>query len=69
MKFNSNIDVLLEQLGSIKYTKREFYPRNFKLSDEFVRSFKRELRRLMVEEKMAVKPALKKLCKALIFHV
>lgn len=69
MKFNSNIDVLLEQLGSIKYTKREFYPRNFKLSDEFVRSFKRELRRLMVEEKMAAKPALKKLCKALIFHV
>jgi len=69
VKFNNDIDLLLEQLGSIKYTRREFYPRNFKLSDEFIKSFRKELRRLMIEEKLAGKPALKKLCKALIFHV
>ena len=68
VNFNKDIDLLLEQL-SIKYTKREFYPRNFTLSEEFVRSFKRELHRLIVNEKLPKKAALKKICKALIFHV
>ena len=68
MKFDKDIDILLEQL-SIKYIKREFYPRNFKLSEDFIKSFRRELQRLVETEKLNKKVAFKKLCKSLIFHV
>ena len=69
MKFNDSIDVLLEQLQSIKYTKREFYPRNFTLSPEFIKAFRNELGRLVHKENLPKKAAFRKLCKSLVFHL
>lgn len=66
-KFNSKFEELTESFKSILYKKREFYPKNFNLSEEFVISFRKEYKRL-IDEGMEPKKALLKLNKALLFH-
>jgi len=61
-------DQLVESYKPIKVIKRSFYPRNFSLSEEFVKSFKSEYSRL-VSEGIHPKAALSRITKALLFHV
>jgi hypothetical protein len=57
----------MEGFKSIKTIKREFYPKNFKLSEDFVSAFKNEYKRL-VDEGLEPKKALIRINKALLFH-
>lgn len=66
-KFNKKLEALAESFKSIKYVKREFYPKNFTLSEDFVNAFRREYRRL-IDEGIEPRKALVKLNKALLFH-
>lgn len=67
-KFNDAFEKINENLKSIKYIKREFYPKNFALSEDFVGAFKKEYKRL-IDEGIEPKKALLKINKALLFHV
>lgn len=68
-QFDDNIQELYkENINSIKVTKRQFYPRNFELSQEFVNAFKNEYKRLM-ESGQRPKSLLEKINKALRFHI
>lgn len=51
----------------MKFFKRVFYPRNLKLSDEFINAFKKEYKRLL-DEGHNSKRILDLISKALIFH-
>jgi hypothetical protein len=53
--FNEKYDELLESFKSIKTIRREFYPKNFRLSEEFVKAFRNEYRRLIDEGNTLVK--------------
>jgi hypothetical protein len=66
-EFNKNYEKLLEGFSSIKTIKREFYPKNFKLSENFVKAFKDEFKRL-VDEGNHPRKALARINKALMFH-
>ena len=67
--FKKNIDSLYEEnLNSIKTVRRQFYPRNFELSQEFVDAFKTEYKRLL-EGGQRPKALLEKMNKALKFHI
>jgi len=67
-QFNKNIqDVYQENMNSIKVTRRQFYPRNFELSNEFVDAFKVEYKRLL-EAGQSPRTVLEKINKALKFH-
>jgi len=66
-KFNDKYEELLESFRSIKTIKREFYPKNFKLSEEFVKAFRSEYDRL-VKEGHHPRKALARINKALLFH-
>ena len=45
--FNKELEsIFQENVSSIKTVRRQFYPRNFELSSEFVDAFKSEYRRL-----------------------
>lgn len=65
--FNEHFEKLIKEFNSITYKKRLFYPRNFKLSDEFVSAFKKEIKRLL-SEGHSPKLILDKISKALLFH-
>jgi hypothetical protein len=65
--FNSKYESLLENFKSIRTVRREFYPKNFKLSEEFVKAFKNEYKRL-VGEGHHPRKALARINKALLFH-
>jgi len=65
--FNKHYKKILENFESITYRKRLFYPRNFKLSEEFVKAFRTELKRL-ADEGHSPKLILDKIAKALVFH-
>jgi hypothetical protein len=65
--FNKKYEELTESFKSIVYKKREFYPKNFNLSEEFVKAFRSEYKRLL-DEGIEPKKALIKLNKALLFH-
>ena len=68
-KFTSKTQKLYEEnVGSIKTTRRQFYPRNFELSEEFLGAFKIEYKRLL-ESGQRPKALLEKINKALRFHV
>ena len=67
MDFNNKYDELLESFSSIKTVRREFYPKNFKLSEEFVKAFRSEYRRL-IDEGNHPRKALARINKALLFH-
>lgn len=66
-KFNDKINELNESFKFLKFVKREFYPKNFKLSEDFVNAFRKEYKRL-IDEGIEPKKALLKLNKALLFH-
>jgi len=67
--FKKSIDSLYEEnLNSIKTVRRQFYPRNFELSQEFVDAFKAEYKRLL-EGGQRPKALLEKMNKALKFHI
>ena len=66
-KFNEKFEELLESFNFIKTVKREFYPKNFKLSEDFVKSFKNEYSRL-VKEGNHPRKVLARINKALLFH-
>lgn len=66
-KFNQAFEEINENFKSIKWIRREFYPKNFNLSEEFVVAFKKEYKRL-IDEGLEPKKALVKLNKALLFH-
>ena len=67
--FKKNIDSLYEEnLNSIRTVRRQFYPRNFELSQEFLDAFKTEYKRLL-ESGQRPKALLEKMNKALKFHV
>ena len=59
---------LLEQYGMIKKEQRMFYPKNFNLSESFVKALKEEM---ALHEKSGIekKKFLRKLTRALPFHV
>ena len=65
--FNEKYDELLESFKSIKTIRREFYPKNFRLSEEFVKAFRNEYRRL-IDEGNHPRKALARITKALLFH-
>lgn len=65
--FNKKFESLLENFSSIRTVKREFYPKNFRLSEDFVKSFKSEYKRLIGEGHHPRK-ALARINKALLFH-
>lgn len=68
-KFNKNVDkVYQENVNSIRTVRRQFYPRNFELSQEFVDAFKMEYKRLL-EGGQRPAALLEKINKALKFHV
>lgn len=67
--FDKNLNKLYkENINSIKTTRRQFYPRNFELSTEFVNAFKSEYRRLQ-ESGQRRTSLLEKINKALKFHL
>jgi len=66
-KFNDKFEELLESFNFIKTVKREFYPKNFKLSEDFIKSFKNEYVRL-VKEGNHPRKVLARINKALLFH-
>ena len=68
-EFNKNLnDIYEENINSIKTVRRQFYPRNFELSSEFVDAFKNEYKRLL-EGGQRPKALLEKINKALKFHI
>jgi len=67
MKFNDKYEELLEGFKYIKTVKKEFYPKNFKLSEDFVKLFKNEYKRL-IDEGLHPRIALARINKALMFH-
>jgi hypothetical protein len=67
-EFNNNFNKLLESYAPLKMNSRLFYPRNFSLSEEFIKSFKNEYQRL-VKEGNHPKRVMEKISKALKFHI
>ena len=65
--FNEKYDELLESFKCIRTVRREFYPKNFRLSEEFVKAFKHEYKRL-IDEGNHPRKALARINKALLFH-
>jgi hypothetical protein len=64
MKFQE----LMEQYGMLKKEQRLFYPRNFNLSETFIKALKEEIR---LQEKAGIdkKKFAQKLNRALQFHI
>ncbi len=68
-QFKKNVDEMYqENVSSIRTVRRQFYPRNFELSEDFVNAFKAEYNRLM-ESGQRPKALLEKMNKALKFHI
>jgi len=67
-EFNNNFNRILENYAPLKTQSRLFYPRNLKLSEEFIKSFKEEYNRLLKEGNHP-KKIMEKISKALKFHI
>ena len=67
----SKFDELAESFGVIKKTTRQLYPRQIKMSPEFLDALKEEYYRLTIEEdaEKPIKNKPQKFIKALQFHV
>jgi hypothetical protein len=63
-----DFETLLESYGMIRQEKRMFYPRNFSLSEKFLKALKDEL---ILQEKAGITPEkfAHKLNRALQFHI
>jgi hypothetical protein len=69
VKFNKQVNsIIKENYKSIPIKTRMYYPRNFALSQEFIKSFKKEVARLKAEN-VSEKDIIRKLTRALNFHV
>jgi hypothetical protein len=69
VKFNKQVNsIIKENYKSIPIKTRMYYPRNFALSPEFIKSFKKEVARLKAEN-VSEKDIIRKLTRALNFHV
>lgn len=69
MKFNKQVNsIIKENYKSIPIKTRMYYPRNFALSQEFIKSFKKEVTRLKAEN-VSEKDIIRKITRALNFHV
>jgi hypothetical protein len=69
VKFDKEINHIIEEnYKSIPIKSRIYYPRNFALSQEFVKSFKKEVARLKAEN-VSEKDIIRKITRALNFHV
>jgi hypothetical protein len=69
VKFNKQVNSIInENYKSIPIKTRMYYPRNFALSPEFIKSFKKEVTRLKAEN-VSEKDIIRKLTRALNFHV
>lgn len=69
MKFNKQVNSIInENYKSIPIKTRMYYPRNFALSPEFIKSFKKEVTRLKAEN-VSEKDIIRKITRALNFHV
>jgi hypothetical protein len=69
VKFNKQVNSIInENYKSIPIKTRMYYPRNFALSPEFIKSFKKEVARLKAEN-VSEKDIIRKLTRALNFHV
>jgi hypothetical protein len=67
--FNKKVNSLLkENYKSIPIRSRMYYPRNFTLSQDFLKAFKKEVQRLKAEN-VSEKDIVRKLNRALNFHV
>lgn len=66
-KFNEKYEEVLENFSFIKTVNRSFYPKNFKLSEGFVKAFRDEYKRL-IDEGNHPRKVLAKINKALLFH-
>ena len=67
--FKKNVEEMYEEnVNSIRTVRRQFYPRNFELSEDFVNAFKAEYSRLL-EGGQRPKALLEKINKALKFHI
>jgi len=66
-QFDDRYKKLLEGFKPLKTVTRQFYPKNFALSEDFVKAFKNEYGRL-VKEGHHPRKALAKINKALLFH-
>lgn len=69
MRFYKQANSLIkENYKSIPIKSRIFYPRNFALSQEFIKAFKKEVNRLKMEN-VSEKDIIRKITKALNFHL
>jgi hypothetical protein len=69
VKFNKQVNSIInENYKSIPIKTRMYYPRNFALSPEFIKSFKKEVTRLKAEN-VSEKDIIRKITRALNFHV
>lgn len=60
--------IIKENYKSIPIRSRMYYPRNFTLSQDFLKAFKKEVQRLKAEN-VSEKDIVRKLNRALNFHV
>ena len=67
MLYDKTYNLLMENYRSIKTVSRLFYPRNFSLSDEFIKAFNKEYSRLKSMQ-IDDKRILHKMTRALPFH-
>ena len=67
MLYDKTYNLLMENFRSIKTVSRLFYPRNFSLSEEFIKAFNKEYSRLK-SMKIDDKRILQKMTRALPFH-
>lgn len=67
MTFDDKYKLVLEGYPSMLVKNRLFYPRNFSLSEEFLKAFKQEYSRLKALN-IDDKRILQKITKALMFH-
>lgn len=67
-RFDRKIDIFEERFRPIKIERRKLYPRNLRLSENFVNALKQEYRRLS-EEGHDPKRLVRMLEKALPFHL
>jgi len=69
VKFYNQVDsIIKENYKSIPIKSRIFYPRNFELSQEFIKAFKKEVMRLKGEN-VSEKDIIRKITRALNFHL
>ena len=68
MRFSKEYEQIIESFSFIKTIKKEFYPKNLRLSEDFIKAFKTEYKKL-VDEGCHPRKALARINKALMFYI